>query len=204
VAREYNEEKEDSMPKFVDWSGDSEVQVVMEKFLERFPGMFEGFDVSKIGFVKTKKKKSKEALKLHCVGYPVDVFCSSKVYIVEVFEHWWKKMDTKKRNLYVFKVMCAFPSGAFDEQSKHYGKKLVPEIKMFMREYAASGGIPNWMENPAAIDPMEQTTEQMAQHSPAVDSSGVDVGSEEEVERTPVTAGDIEGAGEEGAEVVEK
>jgi len=179
------------MSKFVDWSGDSDVQAVMERYLERFPGMFEGFDVSKIGFVRTKKKKAKEPIRLHAVSYPMDVFCSSKVYIVEVFDSLWRKMDTKKRNLAVFRVMCSIPDGGFDEQSKHFGRKLRPEIVMYMKEYAACGGVPNWMENPAAIDPMEQTPEQVAGRVPAFEPLP-----EEETERSPVTMADVEGDGE--------
>ena len=39
------------MPKFVDYQSDKEAMDIMEKFLDRFPGMFEGFDVKKIGFL---------------------------------------------------------------------------------------------------------------------------------------------------------
>jgi hypothetical protein len=158
------------MSRFVDWSQDKEAQDIMEKFLERFPGMFDGFDTSKIGFLMTAKKKAKEPVKLHCVGYPFDVFCSSKVYIVEVFKSRWSKMDAKKKNLAVFRAMCAIPDGGFDEQSKHFAKKLQPEIRMFMKEYAACGGVPNWMENPAAVDPMERTPEEIADDVPAVEA----------------------------------
>ena len=95
------------------------------------------------------------------VSYPMDVF-TNKTYVIEAYHTWWEKMDQKKRNLAVFHAMCAIPDGAFDEQSKTYGKKLQPDIKMYMKEYAASGGVPNWMENPAAIDPLERTLQDMA------------------------------------------
>ena len=178
------------MPKFVDWSSDNEVQGIMEKYLERFPGMFEGFDVSKMGFVRTQKKKAKEPIKMHCVPHPISVFCSSKVYIIEVFESLWKKMDVKRRNIAVFKEMCRVPDGGFDEGSKHYGKKLQPEIKMFMKEYAACGGVPNWMENPAAADPMERTSDEIATNVPEVESAPAI--EDDEIERTPVSAADVE------------
>jgi len=178
------------MPKFVDYQSDKEVQDIMEKFLDKFPGMFEGFDPAKIGFVMTAKKKSKEPIRLHCVPYPLDVFMS-QVYVVEVFKSWWRKMDPKKKNLAVFRTMCAIPDGGFDEASKHFGKRLQPEIKMYMKEYAACGGVPNWMENPAAADPMERTADEVAADVPAVEAIPDD-----EVERTPVTQAAIEEAGE--------
>ena len=157
------------MPKFADHRSDKEIQDIMEKFLEKFPKMFEGFDVSKIGFVMTLKKKAKEPIKLHKVGYPFDVWMSN-VYMVESFETLWRRMDAKRKNLAVFKTMCAIPDGAFDEASKTYGKKLQPEIRMFMREYAACGGVPNWMENPLAADPMERSSEEIAKDVPVVDA----------------------------------
>lgn len=159
------------MAKFVDFYSDREVQDIMEAFLERFPTMFEGFDPAKIGFVTTKKKgkKSGPALKLHKVAYPHSVWLS-KAYIVEAFEATWKKLDPKKKNLSVFRIMCAIPMGGFDEQSKVYGKVLAPDIKMFMREYAASGGVVNWEENPAAKDPMSQTTEEVVKAIPVIEA----------------------------------
>jgi hypothetical protein len=175
------------MPKFVDYHSDKEVSDIMEKFLGKFPGMFEGFDVAKIGFVTTLKKKSKEPVKLHRVKYPFDVWMS-KVYIVEVFQTYWKRMDVKKRNMAVFRTMCAIPDAAFDEQSKQYGKVLTPEIRMFMKEYAACGGVPNWMENPAAADPMERTTEDIAKDIPEVEAI-----LESADGRIPVTQDAIEG-----------
>jgi len=159
------------------------VQDIMEAFLERFPTMFEGFDPVKIGFVTTKKKgkKSGRALKLHKVAYPHSVWLS-KAYICEAFEALWKKIDAKKKNLEVFRIMCAVPMGGFDEQSKMYGKILKPDINMFMREYAASGGVVNWEENPAAKDPMSQTTEDVVRAIPVVDA----IPSEDGVQRQAV------------------
>ena len=181
------------MPKFTDYESETEVRDIMERFLERFPGMFEGFDTSKIGFVMTAKKKSKVPIKIHCVRYPIDVFCSSRVYVAEVFKQLWKTMDTKRKNMSVFRAMCEIPEGGFDESSKHYGKRLLPEIRMFMKEFAACGEVPNWMENPGAADPMERTSEEVAADVPVVDALPVKAAEEEETdERTPVTAGAVE------------
>jgi len=178
------------MAKFVDYASGREVQDIMEKFLEKFPQIFEGFDTAKIGFVMTKKKKSKVPMKLVSVGYPVNVFLD-KTYIVEVFEKFWKKLDDKKRNLSVFHTMCAIPDGAFDDQSNNYGKKLQPEIKMYLREYAAAGGVPNWMDNPAAADPLERSIEEMEEDVPIVEAIPDE---DDGVERNPVTKKAVEAA----------
>jgi hypothetical protein len=157
------------MAKFIDWVSGMEVKDVMEAYIEKFPTMFEGFDTSKIGFVTTRKKSGNFTMKLHTVKYPQDVWLS-KVYIVEILEKRWKKLDQKAKNRHVFKGMCAIPQGAFDEQSKAYGKLLKPDIKMFMREYAAVGGVPNWEENPSALDPMDQSMEDIKAAIPVIEA----------------------------------
>jgi len=174
------------MAKFVDYEGGREIQDIIEKFIERFPQIFEGFDASRIGFVMTKKKKSKVPIRLVPVGYPMDVF-TNKTYLIESYKTLWEKMDQKKQNLAVFHVMCAIPEGAFDEQSKTYGKKLQPEIKMYMKEYAASGGVPNWMENPAAADPLDRTLDEIKEDIPDVEAIPDDG-----VERSPVNKEAVE------------
>ena len=169
------------MAKFVDFYSDRDVQDIMEAYLERFPTMFEGFDTAKIGFVTTKKKNAKQdgkkAIKLHQVKYPHSVWFG-KVYICEVLEAPWKKLDQTKRNLAVFRTMCQVPTAAFDESSKMYGKTLKPDIQMFTREFAAAGGVPNWEENPAAKDPMKQDACDIANATPVPEaipaSDGVD------------------------------
>ena len=101
-------------------------------------------------------------------------------------------MDSKRRNLAVFHIMCAFPEGAFDEESANYGKLKQPDIKMFMTEYAACGGVPNWMENPAAKDPMERDADDIANDAPVAEKEpGKDI------KRTPLTADDVAEIGNE-------
>lgn len=183
------------MAKEVDFYSDREAQDIMEAFLEKFPSMFDGFDVSKIGFVTKKAKKGKaksvsgHSLKLIKVPFPFSVWMPSKTYIVVGSESVWKHMDQKKKNLSVFRIMCAIPVGGFDEQSINYGKVMSPDIKMFMREFAASGGVPNWEENPEAKDPMEQTTEDVMQAIPHIEAIPADG-----VERKAVKIDDITSA----------
>jgi hypothetical protein len=172
------------MAKNSDWGSGKEVQDIMEKFVDRFPEMFEGFNVGMIHFINTQKKKSNVPVKVHTVGHPQEVFVG-RPYIVEAFDLWWKEMDQKKKNQAVFGAMTLFPAGAFDDTSKYYGKRLKPEIQMTMREFAAFGGVPNWFENPAAADPMERDEASIAKDVPTPEAIPDDV------QRVPVTADGI-------------
>jgi len=150
------------MPRFEDYKSDSEVHDIMEKFVEKFPTVFDGFDVDGMHFIMTQKKKTQgPALKVRPVGYPMEVFVG-KPYIVEIFEESWKGMSPKRKNLAVFHIMCAIPEGGLDPLSKYYAKKVKPDIVMYRLEYAASGGVPNWMENDLASDPMDVEPEDVA------------------------------------------
>jgi hypothetical protein len=173
------------MAKNSDWGSGKEIQDIMEKFVEKFPGMFEGFDVNMIHFIITEKKKSRVPVKVHTAGHPVEVF-AGRPYIVEAFDLWWKEMNQKQKNQAVFGVMTEFPPGAFDDTSKYYGKKLQPDIKMSMIAYAAFGGVPNWYENPLAKDPMERDADEIAEDVPVVEAIP-----EDGVPRVPVTSDGI-------------
>jgi len=131
------------MPKFNDYETSDEVSEIMHNMLGHYSNVFQGFDLGKVGFVHTKKKKSKRAIKVHSVKYPVDVWCT-KTYIVEVFDDKWGGMSEKKRSISVFRAMLAMPDGGFDEQSKNYGKIRKPDIEMYTEEYVVCGGKTNW------------------------------------------------------------
>jgi len=151
------------MARFEDYRSDSEVKDIMEKLVERFDRVFDGcIDVDAIRFITTQKKKvSGGPLKLRTVGYPAQVFVGT-CYIVEMFEEAWSKLDQKRKNLAVFHLMCAFPNGAFDPQSKYYGRRVKPQIVMYDYELAVSGGVTNWHENDSASDPMDVPPEEVA------------------------------------------
>lgn len=177
--------------RFNDYYSDGEVKDIMERFVKRFPGMFESFDTDKMFFITTKKKKSRKPLKLRTLSYPSEVF-AGRPYIVEAFEVAWKSLDQKKKNLAVFHVMCSIPDGGLSPDSKNYGKRLKPEIEMYLREFAASGGIPNWMENPDASDPMDRTEKEVEKDTPAVEAIPEEKG---KVVRIPVTKSTIASVG---------
>lgn len=186
------------MAKFGDWSAAQDVKDIAEKFVEHFPGVFEGFNSDDIFFFLTKKKKSKMPIKVRALGYPAYV-AAGKPYIFEVFEVWWKEMDIRQKNISVFSAMSHIPDGGFDEQSKHYGKLVRPEIQMHMRTFAAVGGVPNWFENPAAKDPLYRTEKEISDDVPTVEAipAGTTKGA---AKRTPVSAKDIAEVGGDGKE----
>jgi len=182
------------MAKFGDWSAAQDVKDIMERFVEHFPDVFDGFDTDGIFFILTQKKKSKVPIKVRALGYPGYVV-AGKPYVVECFESWWKEMDQRQKNIACWDAMSYIPEGAFDEQSKRYGKLVQPEIKMHMRTFAACGGVPNWFENPAAKDPMERTADEIADDVPSVEPIPEEAVSGGDMKRTPVTPSDIANVG---------
>ena len=76
---------------------------------------------------------------------------------------------------------------------------------MYFMEFAASGGVPNWMENPAAVDPLERSEKELNESSlprgseEDGDSDASDSGEEGDVVRSPVTVAGIGGIKKEPA-----
>jgi len=143
------------MPKDPDSFVNSDVTDAMEKMVESFPNLFSGFDVSKVSSVHTKGKSSnRRPLSLRAVRYPFSIWMD-QTYIIEVANDTWQEMDQKRKNLAVFHIMCAIPEGAFDPEGNHYRQIKRPDYELYEAEFLAAGGIPNWMENDKAQDPME-------------------------------------------------
>jgi hypothetical protein len=144
------------MPRFDDWDNCSEVQDIVEKYVEKFPLIFEGFKVDKIFFIltKTKRIQGKFPIKVTTVPYPHYVY-GGYAYCFNTYETKWDKFNQKQKHLAVFHAMCAIPVGGFDPLSNYYGKKVKPDYEMYAYEFAVSGGVPNWQENDSARDPMD-------------------------------------------------
>ena len=148
--------------RFEDFGSDTEVKDIMDRYINKYGPVFEGFDTGSIHFIRTKTKKPShnKPLKLHSCRYPQEVFIG-KPYIVEVFDTIWSELSTKQKNLAVFHIMCSTPSDAFDRASTNYAGKVKPHYEMYRNEFAACGGVPDWMENPAAMDPMDSDPKQI-------------------------------------------
>jgi len=166
------------MAKVTDYNCSPEVNEIMVKMAEAFPKVFPGFDAQKIGCVHTNgKASSRKPLAIKSVKYPYDVYLD-KVYIVEVAQETWAEMTDKQKRLAVFHTMCAVPEGAFDPQSKNYAGKKRPDYEMYAEEFAAAGGVPNWMENDEAADPLDQAKPKKATgRSPVTAEAIASVGS---------------------------
>ena len=145
--------------KFQDYEIMTVVNDMMEDIVSKYPTVFEGFDSNKVLVVFTKGKKSKTAAKLHPVKYPYSTMID-KTYILEIYYEKWKDMPNKSRNLSLFHHMCSVPEGGFDESSKNYAGKRKPDYKMFAEEFAVTGGVPNWEENPEARDVFDEDVEE--------------------------------------------
>ena len=168
------------MAKFEDYVLDSELADIMESLADAFPEVFEGFRPDMVKTLKTMKKSAKQVIKIHRIGYPKEVFCGQCAYIVEAFLPWWGDMNQKQKNLAVFHVMCAVKEGGFDEQSSGYGKLRQYDYRMYKEEFAVTGGIPDWWDNPAARDPMD-----VAKENEEEEDDGI--------VRVPMTKEDVEG-----------
>jgi hypothetical protein len=178
--------------RFEDYGADSEVCDIMERIVDRFPLLFEGFETDGIRFIRTKANKMNggKPLKLRNVNYPLEVFVG-KPYVVEVFDAVWVKLGAKQKNLAVFHIMCGIPVGGFEPTSKYYAKKVRPDYELYEYEFAASGGVPNWMLNDSARDPMDIEPNEIAVRSDDEDDEDEDPIDDDDIQRIPLTAEDV-------------
>ena len=133
---------------------------IMERILQKFPKVFPEFDMNQIGtiFLCNKKITGKNPVQVKPVGFPAEVW-ANKVYIFVVYDDEWQTLSQKQKNLAIFKAMCSIPDGGCDPESKTYGKKRKPDYEMYAEEYAVTGGVPDWMNNPAARDVFDVGTD---------------------------------------------
>ena len=169
------------MAKVTDFTISGEVTDIMKRQIEKTPDIFPGMDVSKIGVTHNNMKTcSKEPLKVISVKYPTSAWVD-KTYLIDVAQKTWEEMNERQKNTAVYHTMCYMSAeGSFDETSKNYAAKRKPDIQMFSEELAATGGIPNWMDNEDAKDPL---ADDVSKTKKAV-----------KVSRTPVTAEVVESA----------
>jgi len=179
-----------SMSEYTDWRQDPEVQNIMDRYVEKFPEVFEGFDPQGIHVTMTKGRKQ-PLMRLHSIRHPIHVLVR-RPYVLDVNDDEWQKLAPRQRNMAVFSVMCAIPQGGFDPNSDYYAKKVKPDIQMHMLAFAAFGGVPNFLENPAAIDPLERDADDV---QVSIHAAG---GAADGISRMPVTADQIADAGMEG------
>lgn len=169
------------MPKKTDYEVRNDVVTIMETMIDKFPGVFSGFDTTKIQGVHLPDTfKQKKPITLKSVRFPYNVR-DDMVYYVVVADGTWNEMNQKQRNLAVFHTMCSVPEGAFDPESKNYARVRKPDYELFAEEYAVCGTV-DWMTNEDAIDPLDAEAEEDVEREPVTAASvaTVDMNSEEE------------------------
>jgi hypothetical protein len=164
------------MAKEIDYVISAEITDIAEKMIEKFEVLFSHVDLDKIiGIHVNGKKNGKEPIKLVNNKFPYNVIIDNKVYFAIVDSELWKEMNEKRRNLAVFHILCSLPEGAFDVESKDYGKIKKPDYKVFREEYLMCGAA-DWLDNDAAKDPLNEK----------------DVKTREKSKKVPVTTEDVE------------
>lgn len=142
------------MAKFTAYCADTETKEIMEKLIKKYPVIFGHIVPDKIGFVMNLKNKSHIPIKVSSVKFP-DAIWNDNVYTFVVFQDCWQTLESKQRNLAVAQAMCQIHPDGFAEQSQGYAKIVKPTITTFLEVFSMAGGVPNWLENASATDPLE-------------------------------------------------
>ena len=133
------------MSKKKEWVEDSESQSIAMDILDKYSETFEGIDLAKIRFVRIMGNKKGKDVKVHSVGFPMNIDCPY-LYYIEIDDNKWKLMDDAKRNLTVFSGLYEIAPGGLDPESMNYGKKRPMDIKDYSAVICAAGGRYDWKE----------------------------------------------------------
>jgi hypothetical protein len=133
------------MSKKKEWVEDSESLSIAMDILDKYSETFDGIDLSKIRFVRILGNKKGKDVKVHSVGFPMNIDCPY-LYYIEIDDNKWKMMDDAKRNLTVFSGLYEISPGGMDPESINYGKKRPMDIKDYSAVICAAGGRYDWKE----------------------------------------------------------
>lgn len=133
------------MSKKKEWVEDSESQSIAMDILDKYSETFEGIDLAKIRFVRIMGNKKGKDVKVHSVGFPMNIDCPY-LYYIEIDDNKWKLMDDAKRNLTVFSGLYEIAPGGMDPESMNYGKKRPLDVKDYSAVICAAGGRYDWKE----------------------------------------------------------
>lgn len=137
---------------------DRDVEDIVDEIMLKYPKVFSYFEPNKIQSVILENKKSKKPIKIIPVKFPYDISCT-KTYFFIVYDECWKDLNQTQRNIAVFKAMISIPEGGFIEEEKNYAKIRKPDYELYAEEFAVTGGVPNWLENPDVKDPLADTSD---------------------------------------------
>lgn len=142
------------MAKYAAYCEDTEAKEIAGRLIAKFPEIFGHIEAERIGFVMDLKKKSSVPIKVIPVRFPHSIW-NDNVYIFVVYNDCWSTLEQKQRNLGVAEALCSIHKDGFAELSKGYGKTVRPEINTYLEVFAMAGGVPNWLDNVNAADPLE-------------------------------------------------
>jgi len=141
------------MAKFTAYCEDTEVKEIAAKLIEKYPTLYGHITPDKIGFVMDLKSKSHTPIKVKAVSFP-DSIWNDNVYTFRVYQDCWSTLENKQRNLAVAQALCSLHVDGFSETATGYGKIIKPNINTYLEVFAMAGGVPNWLENNQAVDPL--------------------------------------------------
>lgn len=141
------------MGKYTAWVPEEEAKQITNKLIDKYHELFGHIQTDKIAFIKDCKKQSDIPIKIKSVKFPESIWID-EVYILTVFDDCWGTLEPKQRNLAVAQALCSIHKEGFGETSKNYGKIIKPDIVSYLEIYAMAGGVPNFLQNPSAVDPL--------------------------------------------------
>jgi hypothetical protein len=137
------------MSKFVDWTAEIEAQGIAQKLQEKFPTIFGTHDLTKISWMKMKKK-SADCCKIIKTGFPFDAF-ANYVYYVLVYEGIWSTLSLEQKVATVFEQLIAMEPDGFDGESNNYAKLRKKDVNEYSELLCAVQLNINWKKAGASV-----------------------------------------------------
>jgi len=142
------------MAKFTAYTAETDSKEIALKLIETYPQLFGHVNAEKIGWIRNLKKASKIPIKVYKVSYPNSIW-NDNVYIIEVFNDCWACLENNQKNLAVAQAMFSIHAEGFSENSQNYQKLVKPNISTYLEVFSLAGGVPNFLENASANDPLK-------------------------------------------------
>jgi len=136
-----------------DWEINQDVSIIIDRLVNKVKA-FSFFEREHVFYVTVRGKKYKKPIRVISCKYPYYLTTTPYVYIFEVMGDVWSALSQKQKNLSVYHAMCGIPLGGFDPAGKDFARKLSVDYELYADEFDVAG-VPDWLENPDAIDPLD-------------------------------------------------
>jgi len=137
----------------IEWEVNQDVPLIVERLVSKVK-MFSAFESDRVFYLTVKGKKYKKPIKVTSCRFPYNLVSDPYIYIFEVMGDVWAALSQKQKNLSVYHAMCSVAPGGFEPSSKDFARKLSYDYELYADEYEVAG-VPDWLENPEASDPLE-------------------------------------------------